>query len=255
MLERSWMTGSADAPTRSRLQIIAHRGDSARRRQNSVSGTWAALGTGAGLVEADVRFSAGGGLFCIHEPTLARPARVAVLVADCPAARLRAARTASGGMVSHREVLGVVVRSERRLVVEVKIPGMSVMVGAQGPLDAAGWPDEVWFGVRTPDQAEKIPTVLGAQARVLALPAGIADAGSFVRARADAVPVWESAIAQPMASDRTALMPIWVTADGGGRTRVGDADADGMAGIPTAGTAGTVLNDPTLACRSAGESW
>jgi glycerophosphoryl diester phosphodiesterase len=249
------MIGSADAPTRSRLQIIAHRGDSARRRRNSVSGAWAALDTGAGLVEADVRFSAGGELFCIHEPTLARPAGVADLVADCPAARLTGGPTASGGIVSLREILGVVVRSERRLVVDVKIPGMSVMAGAHGPLGAAGWPDEVWFGVQAPDQAEKIPTVLGAQARVLALPADIADAGSFVRARADAVRVWESAIAQPMAHDRTALMPIWVTADGAGRTRVSDADADGMAGIRTAGTAGTILNDPTLACRSAGESW
>ena len=252
VLERSWMTGSADAPRCSRLKIIAHRGHSARRPENSVSGARAALDTGADLVEAEVRLSAHGELFCIHEPTLARPAGGADRVADCPA-RVKAVRTASGGIVSLREILGVVVRSGRGLVVDVKIPGGSVLAAARRALDAAGWPDEVWFGVRAPDHAGKIPTVLGAQARVLTLPPDIADAGSFVRARADAVRVWQSDIALPMARDLTALMPIWVTADGAGRTRVGDTDADGMAGIRT--VAGVLLNDPTLASRGAGDSW
>ena len=52
--------------------VIAHRGDSAHRPENTLASFAGALTTGAALVELDVQLTADGELVVIHDPLLER---------------------------------------------------------------------------------------------------------------------------------------------------------------------------------------
>ena len=71
--------------------VVAHR-YSAKWPENTVAGCLAAIAAGADLVEADVRLSAEGTLFCFHDPDLARLTGDPAIVAECTDAELRALR-------------------------------------------------------------------------------------------------------------------------------------------------------------------
>lgn len=234
-------------PMQSRIKVVAHRGYSARWPENSVAGARAALRAGADLVEADVRLTSDGELFCIHDPTLARLAGLPDEVAQCTAVELSTLDSPGGGISPFRDIVGVVAESGHGIVVDVKLPGAAILAAIRRDLDSAGWPNELWLGVRHIEQVTEAPSIFGGRAHVLAFVPQLGSADQFVRAGAHAVRVWENEIGLPAVRELLPRTSIWVTAGGVRRPDVGDTDAAGMADIRHAGASGVLLNDPTLA--------
>jgi glycerophosphoryl diester phosphodiesterase len=70
--------------------IIAHRGDSAHRPENTLAAFASALEVGADLVEFDVQLSRDGHVVVIHDPTVDRTTTGTGRVADLTLAEIRA---------------------------------------------------------------------------------------------------------------------------------------------------------------------
>jgi glycerophosphoryl diester phosphodiesterase len=70
--------------------IIAHRGDSAHRPENTLSAFASALEVGADLVEFDVQLSRDGHVVVMHDPTIDRTTTGRGRVADLTLAEIRA---------------------------------------------------------------------------------------------------------------------------------------------------------------------
>jgi len=69
--------------------IIAHRGDSARRPENTLAAFASALEVGADIIELDVQLTADGHVVVIHDPTVDRTTNGKGRVGDLPLAPLR----------------------------------------------------------------------------------------------------------------------------------------------------------------------
>ncbi len=67
-----------------RLQASAHRGDSARFRENTLPAIRSAIAAGAEFVEIDVRVTSDGFVIVLHDPTLQRLWGLPVAVTDVP---------------------------------------------------------------------------------------------------------------------------------------------------------------------------
>jgi glycerophosphoryl diester phosphodiesterase len=109
--------------------VIAHRGDSAHRPENTLASFASALEVGADLVELDVQLTRDGVVVVIHDPTLERTTSGR---GDVREMALRDVRALSAGFPSRfgaayagervptlPEVLGLV-RERARLMVEIK---------------------------------------------------------------------------------------------------------------------------------------
>ena len=66
------MTTEARGPGRPHPLVIAHRGDSAHRPENTLASFASALELGAGIVELDVQLTRGGHVVVLHDPTVDR---------------------------------------------------------------------------------------------------------------------------------------------------------------------------------------
>jgi glycerophosphoryl diester phosphodiesterase len=138
--------------------VIAHRGDSAHRPENTLASFAGALEVGAELVELDVQLTADGHVVVIHDPTLDRTTTGRGAVRRLTLAEVRAVSAGypdrfgsaySGERVpTLGEVLGLV-RGRARALVEIKTE--SVTDDAEGGIEArvaeevrrAGMSDEV----------------------------------------------------------------------------------------------------------------
>jgi glycerophosphoryl diester phosphodiesterase len=109
--------------------VIAHRGDSAHRPENTLASFASALELGADLVELDVQLTRDGAVVVIHDPTLERTTSGR---GDVREMALREVRALSAGFPSRfgaayagervptlPEVLGLV-RERARVMVEIK---------------------------------------------------------------------------------------------------------------------------------------
>jgi len=111
------------------LLVIAHRGDSAHRPENTLASFASALELGAGLLELDIQMTRDGTVIVLHDPTLERTTTGR---GDVREMDLRSVRAVSAGYPSRfgdayagervptlPEVLGFV-RDRARLMVEIK---------------------------------------------------------------------------------------------------------------------------------------
>ncbi len=228
--------------------VVAHRGYSAKWPENTVAGCRAAIAAGADLVEADVRLSADGTPFCFHDPDLARLAGDPATVAGSADAHLRAVRYGGEPPAEFAQIVAEI-RGRTGLLVDVKLDGDPVLEALERVLAAAGWPQNVWLGLRSPAQAELARRRFGGRVSVVALMREMTDAGAFLAAGAGALRLWERQLDGAEALALRVRSPIWVTAGGQGR-KVGDTDAAGLARIAAFGAQAVLLNDPTL--RAAG---
>ncbi len=233
------------------IRSVAHRGYSARWPENTVAGARAAIAAGADLVEADVRPSADGGLYCFHDPDLRRLAGRDVAVADCRSEELEALRL-DGEPPARLGQIVAAVAGRAGLLIDVKPAGPGILDALAAELAAAGWPADVWLGLRDPGQVQAAKALCRGRVGILALLPRIADADAFLSAGADALRLWEAEIALPEARRLRDLAPVWVTA---GKTRglkVGDTDAEGLRAIRAFGPTAVLLNDPTLLAGDGG---
>lgn len=232
-----------------RTLVVAHRGYSARWPENTVAGCRAAIAAGADLVEADVRLSAEGTPFCFHDPDLARLTGDPAAIADCTDAKLRGLRY-GGEPPAELSQIAAEVRGRTGLLVDVKLDAEAVLEALGRVLAAAGWPDNVWLGLRSASQAELARDRLGGRVAVVALMRELADAEAFLAAGARALRLWERQLDSAEATSLHARAPIWVTAGGQGR-KVGDTDAAGLRRIVAFGPQAVLLNDPMLLAAGA----
>lgn len=231
------------------ILAVAHRGYSARYPENTVAGALAAIEAGADLVEADVRFSSDGRLFCFHDPDLSRLTGRQVAVAECSSEQLRGPRLDGGSSASFDQILAVVA-GRAGLLVDVKLRGNDVLVALHEALAAAGWPKGVWLGLRDVVQVGAARTLFGDRVSILALMPGLDRADAFSAAGADALRIWEADVASPQARDLKTRTSVWITAGACRGLEVGDTDAEGLCLMRAFGPAGILLNDPTLLAKA-----
>lgn len=117
--------------------VIAHRGASDRALENSLAAFSRALLERADMIECDVRLSADGVPFVIHDDRAGRTARENVRVASCSAARLATVRLRNGEPVPRLADVLDLVRGAVPLNVEIKDPGGTAAV--LRTLTAAGY--------------------------------------------------------------------------------------------------------------------
>ncbi len=123
--------------------VIAHRGDSAHRPENTLASFAGALEVGAEIVELDVQLTADGHVIVIHDPTLDRTTTGRGDVSRLTLAEVRAVSagypdrfgTAYAGerVPTFGEVLGLL-RDRARALVEIKTE--SVTDDAEGGIEA-----------------------------------------------------------------------------------------------------------------------
>ncbi|WP_285725477.1 glycerophosphodiester phosphodiesterase [Psychromicrobium xiongbiense] len=76
------------APAPTSTQASAHRGDSSRFRENTLSAVRSAIDKGSEIVEIDVRLSASGDVVVLHDPTLERLWGLPRPISEVPTAEL-----------------------------------------------------------------------------------------------------------------------------------------------------------------------
>lgn len=135
------MTRFPFAPADGSPLIVAHRGASDRALENSLAAVSLAAADGADMIEFDVRLSADGVPFVLHDDRTGRTARENLKVASSPAARLRAVRLRNGEPLPPLADVLDAVRGSVPLNIEVKDPGGAAAV--LNALDAASYPGPV----------------------------------------------------------------------------------------------------------------
>jgi glycerophosphoryl diester phosphodiesterase len=123
--------------------VIAHRGDSAHRPENTLASFQSALESGAGIVELDVQLSGDGHVVVIHDPTVDRTTTGRGAVGRLTLAEIRAlsagypdrfgTRYTGERVPTLAEVLSFL-RGRARLMIEIK--GDSVTDDAAGGIEA-----------------------------------------------------------------------------------------------------------------------
>jgi glycerophosphoryl diester phosphodiesterase len=123
--------------------VIAHRGDSAHRPENTLASFASALALGADFVEFDVQLTRDGHVVVIHDPTLERTTDGAGRVADRTLAEMRAVSAGYPARFGDAyrgervptlsEVLGML---RDRAIAMIEIKHDSVTADAEGGIEA-----------------------------------------------------------------------------------------------------------------------
>lgn len=102
------------------MDVIAHRGLTAGAPENSLAAIGAALDSGLRLIEVDVRTSADGTLFLLHDPTLDRTTDGSWRLQRLRAAQAAALRLADGSPLPRLEAAVDLVHGRGVLCLDVK---------------------------------------------------------------------------------------------------------------------------------------
>lgn len=231
-------------------KIVAHRGYSARFPENTVAAARAAIAAGSDFVEADARFSADGTLFCFHDATLARLTGATEAIAESSDAALGQVRYRGEAPARFAEIVAAI-SGRCGLLVDVKLSSQAMLLALHGALETAGWPADVWLGLRDAGQTAAARAMFEDRVGILALLPELADAEAFLAAGAAALRVWEEDIGSAEVQLLKSRVPIWVTAGKVDGRAVGDLDADARARVLAFEPAAVLVNDPVfLAGRS-----
>lgn len=102
------------------MKVVGHRGWAARFPENALEGVWAALDAGAAGVEVDLRVSADGAGFLMHDDDTARTTGRAGELAQLPASAVRDRRLANGEPVPTLIELLRILPAKAVLLLELK---------------------------------------------------------------------------------------------------------------------------------------
>ena len=117
------------------MEIIAHRGASRERTENTMAAFERALELGADAIELDVHATADGRIVVHHDPVVGPDM---LLIASTPVDKVQAAGARSGIAIPFLEDVMDLARGTARLYVEVTGAGMAALVA--GILEAdADW--------------------------------------------------------------------------------------------------------------------
>lgn len=228
-----------------KIFAVAHRGYSSRWPENTVSGALAAIRAGADLVEADVRLSADGTLFCFHDPDLSRLTGEPDRIEACSDERLRSVRYDGESPAAFAEIIDTTT-GRSGLLVDVKLTTREMTDALHRALDAADWPDDVWLGIRDAAQVAEVRERFEDRVRILAFMPSIDQKDAFMTNGADALRLWEGQLVSDAACDLRDQAPIWITAGNVDGRKAGDVDDMALKTIVAFAPQAVLLNDPTV---------
>lgn len=231
--------------------VIAHRGHSAAAPENSLAALERAVGSGADMVECDVRRAGDGVLVVSHDDTLDRLAGRPVVIAETGSDDLAVAAREAGAEVPTLAELMDAARTRVPLLLDVKsvdpgiVPDIAAVAAATG-FDPAG----LVLGVRASALVGPARDWLPGSG-LLALHSRTAPLAWFLDAGVTLVRHWEARV------DRSSVgelddhgCAVWATVGGPETDRaVGDATEASLAAVLDAGIQGMLVNDPDLGRR------
>ena len=225
------------------ISIIAHRGYSARFRENSPLAWSQAALAGADVVEADIRFTADGVAVCVHDKDLNRLLGRDEAIAALDYATL-ADLTAGGEPVAPRFADALMaVPSSTSLLLDVKDESPEALERLDQLVKGAGNRDII-LGLHRRDSVETM-SKLG-HARILGLTLERDDGEAFIDAGASIIRVWEADVTAARLKPLLGYpVPVWSTTGDKGTSRlVGDFDPENLRRLAEAGVTGFLVNDP-----------
>lgn len=226
------------------VSIVAHRGFSARHRENSPHAWHAAVEAGADFVEVDIRMTRDGVLVCSHDADLKRLAGRPETIAATDAAELTGIVVAGAAATPTLEHLFATLPAEQPILFDVKderFEALDRLVAAA----AASGRDGLVFGLHEIASVRRVRQRTGAA--ILGLLASPGEEDAFFAAGGDILRLWESdATPDLIAAVTLRGHPVWVTTGHGatGR-RVGDFDAQALRRMAADGASGFLVNDPS----------
>lgn len=239
------------------ISIIAHRGYSARFRENSPAAWREAAAAGADVVETDIRFTADGIAVCVHDADLRRLAGRDVLIAEAAYADL-AELSADGEPVAPRFADALdAVPTGTTILLDVKDESPASLERLHDLLAAADGRDII-LGLHRIDSVRMMAA--HGYRRILALTLDRDDGEAFADAGASIVRVWEADVTQQRLAPLLARsIPVWSTVgdkgmqtESGAPRLVGDFDAENLRRIASLGVTGFLVNDPVGARAALG---
>ncbi len=147
--------------TKSDIKIVAHRGGTMERPENTISAYKRAVESGADILEIDVRISKDGRLFILHDKTLDRTTNGTGIAANITMDELQ--KLDAGGwfspswsgerIPSFQEVLQWAAGEEIMLLLDLKESGPKFAQKVTDEIQRYGNKEKIIVGVRSPDQA------------------------------------------------------------------------------------------------------
>lgn len=241
MLRTSWASFERGGAS----WVVAHRGASSGRSENSTAAFEAAIAAGASAIETDVRRTADGVFLCHHDETLQRTAGVDRAIAELSFDELQ--RLAPGVALPLVDVLGAL-RGRINLLLDVKLRAETDLVALMEVLGGFGLDETVAVGVRSLAVQHLVGRLAPGMVQ-LGLLEDPDDNAAFVAAGGRWVRLWERDVSAARVAAIQALgAPVLAMVGGNGTGRaVGDIDRDGVAALRAVGVDGVMLNEPGLA--------
>ncbi|WP_102958141.1 glycerophosphodiester phosphodiesterase [Mangrovicella endophytica] len=226
--------------------IIAHRGFSARCRENSPAAWLAATEAGADLVEVDIRMTRDGTLVCCHDGDLMRLAERPEAIAAMDAQELAAIVVDGAAAAPPLSLLFSVLPETQAILFDVKDERPQVLDLLVTAAQASGRAD-VTYGLHDIASVRHVRT--RTDARILGLLRDADDAEPFFAAGGDILRLWEvDATAERLGTLRRRQRPVWATVGHHGTDRrVGDFDPLSLRRMAAHGVSGFLVNDPVAA--------
>jgi len=177
-------------------QIVAHRGASAERPENTLASTQRAIDVGATAVEVDVRTTKDGQLVLRHDATLDRTTNGKGLIGEKTLAEVRQLDAGSWFDAKYRdervptltEVL-VLCRGKIDVLLDLKESGDEYARRVASEVQSQGDPRRTIVGVRSVEQAQEFRKLLP-QARQIGLISKPEEMEAFVRAGVEMIRLW-----------------------------------------------------------------
>lgn len=196
------------AAARNVTQLIAHRGASAERPENTLPSTLRAIEAGATAVEVDVRTTQDGHLVLLHDATLERATSGTGKVNEQTLAQLKQLDAGSKFSSEYRgvpmatlsEVL-TAAKGKIDILLDLKETGDEYVSRVIACIRASGEPARTIVGVRNVEQARAFRTLLP-EARQLGLIANPEEIEAYAQAGVEMIRLWPRWLSNPALVNR-----------------------------------------------------
>ena len=226
--------------------IIAHRGFSARFRENSAAAWLGAIAAHANVVEIDLRATADLDIVCAHDATLERLSGHQQEIATMTASALKAIHIADEPVAPSLSQVFNTIPHTTGLLFDIKDERTAALDAILGALSSYN-DHNITLGLHTFESIAFCRRA-GWAGGVLALLRDMSTKELAFAAGSNILRVWESEASEDYIAQCLELGPVWVTVgehDTG--RKVGDFAADDIIRMARAGVSGFLVNDPEAA--------
>ncbi|WMT86376.1 glycerophosphodiester phosphodiesterase [Pelagibacterium sp. 26DY04] len=226
--------------------IVAHRGFSARFRENSAAAWLGAIAAHADIIEIDLRATADLEIVCAHDATLERLSGHRQEIAAIAASALDAIRIAGEPVAPRLSQVFKTIPPTTGLLFDIKDERIAVLNAILGALSSYDDHD-ITLGLHTVESIAFCRKA-GWAGGVLALLGDMSTKEAAFAAGSNILRVWESDASDDYIAQCLELGPVWVTVgehDTG--RKVGDFAAADLVRMARAGVSGFLVNDPEAA--------